>query len=196
MSTTITISDWLVILAIIIAPVLAVQIQKFIENKKEKRERKMQIFRTLMATRATPLYAQHVEALNMIDIEFFEDKTITESWKLLLDNFASYPKDPKDPNDPSYQAELNLCMDKSTNLLTDLLYEMAKSLNYKFDKVHLKRSVYNPKGHADYILDQEFIRQSLVRVLLGKIPIPIKVVNMEEDQEKIPEDFSKKEKKA
>ncbi|OGX19817.1 MAG: hypothetical protein A3K83_00165 [Omnitrophica WOR_2 bacterium RBG_13_44_8b] len=172
-----TISDWLVIAAIVIAPILAVQIQKFIESKKEKRARKMQIFRALMATRATPLYPQHVEALNMIDIEFFENKKITDAWKLLLDNFANYPKDPKDTN---YQAQLNSSMEKSTDLLVDLLYEMAKHLNYKFDKVHIKRGAYIPKGHADYILDQEFIRRALVGVLLGQVPIPIKVVNQPE----------------
>lgn len=62
-----TISNWLVITAIIVAPILAVQIQKFIESKKEKRARKIQIFKALMATRATPLSPLHVEALNMID---------------------------------------------------------------------------------------------------------------------------------
>jgi len=174
-----TISDSLVILAIVIAPILAVQIQKFIENRKEVRSRKMQIFRTLMATRATPVYAQHVEALNMIDIEFFENKKVTEAWKLLLDNFANYPQNPQDPN---YQAQLNSCMEKSGDLLADLLYEMARSLNYSFDKVHLKRGAYIPKGHVDYILDQEFLRRSLVGVLLGQVPIPIKIVDIPNDK--------------
>ena len=66
-----TISDWLVILAIIIAPILAVQIQKFMDHRKEEKERKMHVFRTLMATRAAPLSPLHVEALNMIDIVFW-----------------------------------------------------------------------------------------------------------------------------
>lgn len=176
-----TISDWLTILAIIMAPIFALQIQKFIEDRKEIKTRKMQIFRALMATRATPLYPEHVEALNMIDIEFFRNRKITEAWKLLLDHFANYPKDTKDPN---YQTTLNSCMEKSNDLLVDLLYEMGQSLNYIFDKVHLKRGAYIPKGHADYILDQEFIRRSLVGVLLGHIPIPIKVVNMEGGEQK------------
>ncbi len=182
MSETITISDWLIILAMIIAPILAVQIQKFIEDIKENKTRRLQIFRTLMATRTTPLSPQHVEALNMIDIEFFGNKKITDAWKLLLDNFANYPKD---TNDSQYQVKLNSCIEKSTDLLTDLLYEMGKSLKYSFDKVHLKRSGYIPKGHADYINDQEFIRRSFVGVLLGKIPIPIKVVNMEGEKNNI-----------
>ena len=139
----------------------------------------MQIFKVLMATRATPLYLQHVEALNMIDIEFFGNKKITEAWKLLLDNFVNYPKDIKEQN---YQTKLNSCMEKSSDLLVDLLYEMARSLNYNFDKVHLKRGAYIPKGHADYILDQEFIRRAFVGVLLGQVPIPIKVVNLPSEE--------------
>jgi len=79
------ISDWLAILAILAAPIVALQIQKYIEDRKEIRARKMQIFRTLMATRATRLDAKHIEALNMIDIEFFKNEKVTEKWKLLLD---------------------------------------------------------------------------------------------------------------
>ncbi len=174
-----TISDGLVILAILMAPLLAIQVQKFIERRKEEKTRKMQVFRALMATRATPLYPQHVEALNMVDIEFFGNKKITESWKLLLDNFVNYPKDTKDQD---YKVKLDACTEKSQDLLADLLYEMAKSLNYTFDKVHLKRGAYIPKGHVDYILDQEFIRRAFVGVLLGQVPIPIRVVNMPSEE--------------
>jgi len=67
-----TISDWLVIVAIFLAPLFAVRVQKYIENNQEKRNRKLTLFRTLMKTRAFPLNPQHVEALNMIDIEFFK----------------------------------------------------------------------------------------------------------------------------
>jgi hypothetical protein len=176
-----TISDWLVIVAIILAPLLAIQIQKFIENKKDKKARKMNIFRTLMATRATPLYPQHVEALNMIDIEFYNNHKVVDAWKLLLDSFENFPKDPKEPN---YKSKLDSSVEKSHELLTDLLYVMSKSLNYSFDKVHLKRGIYIPKGHTDILFDQEIIRRSLVGVLLGKIPIPIKIINSKNEEEK------------
>ena len=72
-----TISDWLVILAIIIAPILAVQVQKILEAIKETKNNKMELFKSLMATRATPLYPKHVEALNMIDIIFSGKKIQT-----------------------------------------------------------------------------------------------------------------------
>jgi hypothetical protein len=129
-----------------------------------------------MTTRATPLSLQHVEALNTIDIEFYKDQKVIDAWKLLLDNYLDYPKDPKAPN---FQSKLDASVAKSGDLLTDLLYEMGKSLDYSFDKVHLKREVYIPKGHTDIIIDQEIIRRSLVSILLGQAPIPIKIVDTE-----------------
>jgi hypothetical protein len=173
-------NDWLVIIAIIIGPILAIQIQKFIENRKERKKQKMQIFKTLMATRATPLSPLHVEALNMIDIEFYDDKEVKERWKLLLDNFANYPQN---TDDPEYKTKLNLRSQRSTELLSDLLFEMARSLGYDFDRVHIMRGAYVPKGHADIILGQEFIRQSLVGLFLGKVPIPVEIIDSKEEKE-------------
>jgi len=180
-----TISDWLVIVAILLAPLLAVQIQKYRENYREKRARKMEVFRTLMTTRANPLNPKHVEALNMIDIEFYKNQKVVDAWKLLLDNYLNFPTPiPKDFNAPDYKAKLDSSVTKSSELLTDLLYEMAKSLNYSFDKVHLKRAVYIPKGHIDFLVDQEVIRRGLVGVLLGKLPIPIEIINPKKEEDK------------
>ena len=167
-----TISDWLVIIAIIAAPIFAVQVQKIIETRKERGNRKMQIFKALMATRATPLYPSHVEALNMIDIEFYKEKKVVETWKLLNDNFANYPKD---PNSKDYDSRLLSCSEKSNDLLTDLLYEISKVLGYNFDKVLLKRGCYMPKGHGDFQLEQDLIRRGLVQLLWGNKPLPIEV---------------------
>ena len=169
-----TISDWLIIVAILSAPTLAIQIQKGIERKREEKERKMYVFRTLMTTRANPMNPQHVEALNMIDIEFYENKKVVDAWKLLLDSYLDFPKDSKEPN---YKSKLDSCVKKSNDLLTDLLFNIANSLNYSFDKVQLKRDAYFPRGHSDMLIDQEIIRRSLVSVLLGQVPIPIKIIS-------------------
>src|SRR5579862_9610949 len=84
------------ILAILAGPVLAVQAQKWVENFREKKNRKLHIFRTLMATRApmAKVSAEHVRSLNMIDIEFYDDSNVTEAWKEYLDhlNDSNYPK--------------------------------------------------------------------------------------------------------
>ena len=63
--------DWITVIAVIAGPILAVQAQKFVESFREKKQRRSAIFKTLMSTRAERLHREHVQALNMIDIEFY-----------------------------------------------------------------------------------------------------------------------------
>lgn len=83
------IQDWLMILAVLAGPIVAVQLTRFVDNKKEQRERKLAIFKTLMATRAYSVSPQHVEALNRIDLEFLnknkKERNVVYSWKRYLD---------------------------------------------------------------------------------------------------------------
>ncbi len=58
----VTIADWLMVVAVVLSPIIAVQVQKMIESFREKRGRKLQLFRTLMATRGSRLSPLHVEA--------------------------------------------------------------------------------------------------------------------------------------
>lgn len=166
-------NELLTILALILGPILAIQVQKFIEKRSEKRVRKMQIFSTLMATRAIPLAPLHVEALNRIDIDFYDDKKVKEAWKALLDNFGHYPADPKATD---FSIQLAACTEKSKDLLTELLYEMACLLGYNYDKVHLKRDTYYPKGHGDFEAENYQMRQAFLKILAGETSFPIRVV--------------------
>jgi len=96
-----TISDWFIVLAVLLAPLLAVQVQKWIEKFRERHQRKLYVFTTLMATRATRLSPEHVQALNMIDLAFYgrkilnqryqtkAEQSITEAWKKYLDQLAT-----------------------------------------------------------------------------------------------------------
>lgn len=170
-------TELLTIIALILGPILAIQVQKFIEKRSEKRIRKMHIFSSLMATRATPLAPLHVEALNRIDIDFYEDKKVKEAWKALLDNFEHYPTDPKAVN---FSIQLAASTDKSKELLTDLLYVMACSLGYNYDKVRLKRDTYYPKGHGDLETENYQMRQSFLKILAGEASFPVRVVEPKE----------------
>jgi hypothetical protein len=167
-----TISDGLIILAMLAGPVLAVQVQKWVESQKEKKARRMNIFRTLMTTRATPIAPEHVQALNMIDVEFYDNKKIKELWKLMLDNFLNYPK----MDDPAFSTKLTSASEKSKDQLIELLYVMAESLGYHFDKVHLKKEVYFPVGHGELLMDQEIIRKGFVEICSGTRPISIRAI--------------------
>jgi Family of unknown function (DUF6680) len=41
----------------------------------------MDIFKTLMPTRRTPMYPEHVGALNLIELEYYKDKTVLAQWR-------------------------------------------------------------------------------------------------------------------
>lgn len=87
--------DIIMTMAIILGPILAIQAQKTIEVFQETRKRRMELFRTLMSTRAERLNRNHVQALNMIDIEFYgrllpfirtryqtkKEQAVTHAWK-------------------------------------------------------------------------------------------------------------------
>ena len=172
-----TTSDWLIISALLIGPIFAVQVQKAIESWRENKLRKLHIFKTLMATRGTPLSPPHVEALNRIDLEFFEkkpkEKKAIDAWKIYRDHLHSLKIN---PNDPTYSVKLDAWTERSNELLTDLLYEMAQSVGYVFDKVQLKRGSYTPQGHADVEFELNFIRRSFVDLFIGKKPFPVQFV--------------------
>jgi len=133
------------ILAILLAPVIAVQVQKYLERQREVHERRLRIFKTLMGTRAAVLAPAHVEALNLIDVEFYgarHFKHVRDSWKVYLDHLNSFPNED--------QMRQSSWVERSSELLTELLFQMALSLGYEFDRVQIKRSVYGRKVTATW----------------------------------------------
>ena len=173
----ITISDWLMMLAVIAGPILAVQIQKFIDRRNESRDKKLKVFRDLMTTRASTLAFQHVSALNMVGLEFNGKKynKVVSAWKTYIDHLNSFPNE-----DENLQ---KIWSEKKNDQLSDLLYEMGESLGFDFDKVHIKKAGYFPQAYADQENEQNFIRGQLVDVFLGKKSIPMSVVQFPVDNE-------------
>jgi len=159
---------------VFLSPIIAVQLEKYLEKRREVRVKKIRIFSALMSTRATPLAPLRIEALNLIDIEFYESSKIREAWKALLDNYADVPSD---KNLPNFQQKLELHFQKREELNVDLLFEMAKDLGYHYDKVQLKKGCYIPQGHAELELDNAKIRQGFMEILSNKKAFPIAIIN-------------------
>lgn len=169
-----TIADWLMISAVLLGPIIAVQLTRYLDDKKEGRERKLQVFKTLMATRAYNISWDHVVALNRIDLEFDKkdkkEKAVIEAWKAYLDLLGDKSMSPE------HWAV------KRVDLLVELLHKMAQVLNYDFDKTHIKNSSYSPMAHGNIEEEQKAIRSGLIEVLEGKRPLPMTIVNWPENQ--------------
>lgn len=180
MSGIMELKDWIMTVAVIAGPILAVQAQKIVEAIRGKKQRRLNLFHTLMSTRATRLSQDHVSALNMIDIEFYgrrlfgiriqtkSEKKVTNSWKTYNDQLSSI-----------YTPEtFSVWNDRVFELFTAMLYSMSQALGYDFDEVQLKRDCYRPKGHGDIEEQQYLVRTGVVDLLTGKKSLPVQITNI------------------
>ncbi|WP_066962791.1 DUF6680 family protein [Microbulbifer sp. Q7] len=162
-----TLSDYLMIGAVILAPLIAVQVSQYLQHRQSIRNERLKIFKTLMSTRATNLESSHVEALNMIDVAFYskksKDRNVVSSWRIYLDhlNDLNYPKENWEP--------------RRKELFVDLMHDMASSLGYDFDKSQIKNTSYYPGGHGELAGDQFLLRKGVLALLEGKISLPVKI---------------------
>lgn len=150
------------ITAIVLGPILALWAQRWSERRRESRQRKLWIFRELMATRTMRLSARHVEALNLIDLEFDAkgaNTKVLDAWKLYLDSLGETPPEGH-LRDAHFQ--------KREDLFVDLMFEMGQSLGFSFNKVAIKRNAYSPIAHGEIEDDIRLIRRGVVELLSGK----------------------------
>lgn len=177
-----TLTNILTIAAILLAPLVAVQVQKWLEVFREERGRKLWIFKTLMATRAANVSPDHVQALNMIDLEFRgrRYKKVTDAWKAYLDHLASFPKEED-------ETEQKRWGENRVDRLASLLIEMGKSLGYEFDEVHVKKSVYAPEAHSQIENENTLVRRGLIRVLYGEASLRMVIDSLPTEQDEAEE---------
>ncbi|MCC7267940.1 MAG: hypothetical protein IT546_11440 [Caulobacteraceae bacterium] len=80
--------DWINIAAVVVGPLAAVLITRWLDMRRERDDRRMEVFKTLMRTRRTPIAADNVGALNLIELEFYNDKPIIDAWRNLFQHFG------------------------------------------------------------------------------------------------------------
>jgi hypothetical protein len=135
MTLNMTLSDLSVIVATLLGPIFAVQIQKSLESWRDDNERRLQIFKTLMSTRGAALSQGHVQALNSIELEFQGEKFkgVRTTWRIYRDHLNNIPQGYPSPDQSLLQ---NWC-DKLPDLLSNLLTAMGSALGYSFDSVDI-----------------------------------------------------------
>lgn len=175
---TVTISDWLIIAATLLSPLIAVQVQMWIERANAKRDSQQQVFRTLMATRATRLDGEHVNALNRIDLDFSaasrrqtsREREVIDKWRDYADHLNVVL--PENPTDAQVEAWLQRGDDK----FIELLFALSTSLGYSFDRVQLRRAVYRPRAHSQVEVRQDIIQRGFAGLFTGETSLPMRVI--------------------
>ena len=167
-----TTTDILMVLATAISPLIAVQVTRYLDDRNEERGRKLNVFKTLMATRAYSISPRHVEALNTIDLEFLpnrpKEKAVLDVWQQYLDHLG---------NTGMEVAAWNV---RRVDLLVDLLYAMAKVLGYDFNKTQIKNGTYSPVAHGRLEEEQGRVRELTLELLEGRRSLPMWVTNLPE----------------
>jgi hypothetical protein len=175
---------WWIVAATVAGPILAVQAQKAVEGIRERRTRKAWVFQTLMATRADRVSADHVQALNMIDLVFYgkrvlgiqrrtkAEQSVIDTWKEYLDHLNTKADD----------KALPLWIARGDELFVNVLYAIAKDVGLKFDRVQLKKGAYSPVAHDQLQLEHGLIRKLMVRALAGEQPLKMHVTSLPFDE--------------
>lgn len=136
------------VLAIISAPLIAFGVSQLIHTREERRNDKLSIFKTLMATR-NGWTMESVKALNIIEIVFSDDKNVLNSWKDYYDKLCV-----QNPNSADIK--------KIETAQGRLLETIAKSLGYKDITWETIQNPYLPTGlQQDAEMEKEFKRYQL-----------------------------------
>jgi hypothetical protein len=166
-----TYADWAMLIAVLLGPILAVRVSEIIAGIREDRDRKIGIFKTLMSTRATNLAPRHVEALNMIDVEFDKnkrkDKAVIAAWRTYLNCL----------NESTAHAT-DIWLKNRRDALVELLYQMGVRLGYDFEKHEIDKNSYFPVGHGEIENDNHIIRKGLAAILSGQASIPMEITGV------------------
>ena len=160
-------TDLAIVFATLAGPFLAVYVTEKQRKKAEARNRKIHVFRSLMATRSANLAAAHVEALNLVEVEFDpsvrSEKDVVDAWRLYLAHL----------NDSNYPPEVWGA--RRVDLLVELLFSMSRSLGYSYGKNEIRSGTYFPKGYGDAENENTEIRKLWLDVLRGRRRVPMRV---------------------
>jgi len=142
--------EWINVFAILLSPVIAVSITLWYQNRSEKRKTKRELFFTLMKHRnSIHIPPEYVEALNKIDVVFYNQEKIITLWVQYFDNLSS-----ANPN-----------LSKRGHLHIDLLSAIAKHLGYENLKQTQIDRYYEPQLYQNQLLRQQEISDELLRTL-------------------------------
>ena len=163
-----TISDVIMVFATLLSPVIALGVLALVARKRATTDRRVEIFRTLMRTRAQATSTEYVDALNAIDVEFQGSsrrlRDILAAWHQ-YQNWMDQPV-----TQPAWEVERR-------RLLTDLLFQMSEYLGYNIDRAIIGKLGYSPVVHGNKENDETTIRRELAKILSGQTSLPIFFTN-------------------
>lgn len=153
--------DLIMIAAVIIGPIAAVLITRIIDMRWNRKWRKWEVYKMLMRTRGQPTSPDHVAGLNLVEVEFNDEPEVVKHWKLMMDVLNN-------PEIKSLNEELvkKLIADKNRHM-TNMLFEMSKSLGQKLNQLDIFEGGYTPKLWGDHQAQQKALADKAEQMMDG-----------------------------
>ena len=169
-----TLVEGLTIFALIAGPVSAVLITRYFDRKREINRRKWEVFRNLMCYRKQQLSQGFVSSLNLLEVEFHDDKDVLTAWELLYNHLNT--------EEPDNDNRKRIFYDERERLLATLLQKVAQSLGIKLNSLDMLQSGYSPQGWEWNEAEQLSLRKKLSEVLEGSKPFPVSISNFPDNE--------------
>ena len=160
-------------LAVLAGPKIGVKIARELEDQRQKQQQRIGILASLLKTSqgTARLSAEHVGALNLIQLVFYGEKEVLDRYKKYIEHLRT----PWPPAEQVQQCE-KFFRDRDGHFL-ELLATLASALRYQFDKKDLENLAYTPQSWADNMTAQNDISKLLIRLLQGKKPLQVSVIS-------------------
>jgi hypothetical protein len=173
MTTTWTMNEALTIAAVFLGPITALWVQRELDKRRETARKQKELFRTIWATRSFPqrLQYRHVEALNMVGIDFSEIAPVIEAWEEYLDKLNT-----TEPTDEIQKPQFY--KDRDAKFFA-LIFSLSQALGYKFTRLEVEKQYYSPQAHGTWAEQETAFRKGLVSLFNNESSLPIRIISAE-----------------
>jgi hypothetical protein len=153
--------------ATLIGPIAAVLITRWNDKRAQDRQRRMHVYRTLMATRRVNVSQDHVGAINLVEVEFHGVKPVIEAWTAYITHLST-----PTPGGTA-QAQILAWNDRRAELLSMLLVRIAANLRIAKGEIEILHGGYAPQHWATQEARIAQIQEYAVRLSEGRAVLPV-----------------------
>jgi hypothetical protein len=123
-----------------------------------------------MATRLIGISQEHVNALNLVEVDFYKCRKVQQEWRAYKDHLFTTDK------------EDEVWQEKKERLLANLLYQMARTLHFDIPALDIFKGGYAPKGWLHRDVRATGALEYIYKLSQGTKVVPIYVVGSSQPQ--------------
>ena len=163
--------EYAMLFAVLIGPVLAVMVTRFIDGKTKQYDRRYEVLRSMLKNMDAPVvslpYVDFAGALNLIQIEFSDKRGVIEKWKTLMNHYNM--------KFPDAQDEQMKFTDERRKAIIRLINEIAIVLGIKIEQLDVLDGRYAPMGWASEAQMSGALKMRMLEVLSGNSALKVEI---------------------